>query len=351
MLDVSSVSRLRTTRTRSFCPENPRGGPGQAAMAEVGSANRASRDLGRGWKVDPFVDIPPGATHELAIVDEPGCVRHLWATTDRSHWRSLILRAYWDGSDEPAIEVPYGDFFCNGWGVYAHVASAMVVAAPHGGMNSYWPMPFREGARITLENIGHETACVYYQVDVEAGSTSSEDGYLHTQFRRSNPLAAGTTHLIAEGVDGHGMYVGTYLAWGSNSTGWWGEGEVKFWLDDDDEFPTVSSTGLEDYMGGAWNFDVNGYQTYTTPYLGLPQVIRPDGLYGSQQRFGMYRWHVPDPIRFSRRLGRVDVQALGWYSDGRYRPLTDDIASTSWFYLDRPAATRPALPSRDALSV
>jgi hypothetical protein len=218
-------------------------------------------------------------------------------------------------------------------------------------MNSYWPMPFRKGARITLENLGPETACVYYQVDVEAGGSCEGEGYLHTQFRRSNPLAAGLTHVIAEGVEGQGMYVGTYLAWGSNSNGWWGEGEVKFWLDDDDEFPTVASTGLEDYMGGAWNFDVNGCKTYTTPYLGLPQVIRPDGLYESQQRFGMYRWHVPDPIRFSQRLGRVDVQALGWYPDGRYKQLTDDIASTCWFYLDRPAAKRPQLPDRDALSV
>ena len=351
MLDVSFVSRLGASRTRSFCPENPHGEAGRAAMAEVGSASRAARDLGRGWKVDPYVDIAPGATHELANLDEPGCVRHLWATTDRPHWRSLILRAYWDGAEEPAIEVPYGDFFCNGWGVYAHVASVMVVAAPHGGMNSYWPMPFREGARITLENIGHETACVYYQVDVETGGEYEGHGYLHTQFRRSNPLAAGTTHVIAEGVEGHGMYSGTYLAWGSNSNGWWGEGEVKFWLDDDEDFPTVASTGLEDYMGGAWNFDVGGYQTYTTPYLGLPQVIRPDGLYVSQQRFGMYRWHVPDPIRFAHRLGRVDVQALGWYPDGRYRPLADDIASTCWFYLDRPSTARPALPGRDLLSV
>lgn len=261
-------------------------------MAEVRAASRAARDLGRGWKIDPYVDIPPGATHELANLDEPGCVCHLRATTDRPHWRRLILRACWDWADEPAIEVLYGDFFCNGWGAYAHVASAMVVGAPHGEMNSYWPMQFHKGARITLENVGHETACVHYQVDVETGGEHEGHGYLHTQFRRSNPLTAGTTHLIAEGVDGHGMYSGTYLAWGSNSNGWWGEDEVKFWLDDDEDFPTVASTGLEDHMGGAWNFDV-----------------------------------------------------------GRYKPLADDIASTCWFYLDRPSTARPALPSRDALSV
>lgn len=352
MLRTNDVSLLTSLRTRSFCPENPHGLPGSAAMAERGSASRAARDLGRGWKVNPYVDIAPGETYELVSIDEPGCVRRFWATTDRPHWRSLILRAYWDDSEEPAIEVPYGDFFCNGWGVYAHVASAMVVAAPHGGMNSYWPMPFDENARITLENVGETTACVYYQVDVETSGEYHGHGYLHTQFRRSHPLETGQTHLIAEDIKGRGMYVGTYLAWQPASEGWWGEGEVKFWLDSDDEFPSIASTGLEDYMGGAWNFDVNGvHETYTTPYLGMPQVLPSDQTYQPGQRFGMYRWHVPDPIRFSRRLGRVDVQALGWGEDGRYRQLSDDIASTCWFYLDDASTTRPQLPGAAGLAV
>jgi len=321
MFHTPDVSRLTSLRTRSFCPENPDGRNGSAAKAEHGSASFASRELGKGWKVNPYVDIAPGQTHELVAIDEPGCVRHFWATTDRPHWRSLILRAYWDDSEEPAIEVPYGDFFCNGWGVYAPVSSAMVVAAPHGGMNSYWPMPFDENARITLENIGDTTACLYYQVDVED-------------------------------VAGRGQYVGTYLAWQPSSDGWWGEGEVKFWLDSDAEHPSIASTGLEDYMGGAWNFDVGGaYQTYTTPYLGMPQVLPPDQTYQPGQRFGMYRWHVPDPIRFARRLGRVDVQALGWQSEGRYLQLEDDIASTCWFYLDDAATTRKPLPSAAELAV
>lgn len=354
---TSDFTRPSTTRTESYSPENPTGAPGGAARAVVGegSASRAARDLGTGWKVNPYVDLPPGGTLTLAEVDGPGVVRHLWATTDRAHWRSLILRAYWDGSDEAAIEVPYGDFFCNGWGVYAHVASQLVAANPNGGMNSYWPMPFRTGARLTLENRSPETACVYYTVTVETGhdSDSSGAGYLHAQWRRSNPLSYGTTHLIAENLEAAGTYAGTYLAWGVNSNRWWGEGEVKLWLDDDRDHPSIASTGLEDYFGGAWNWDVpgQGYTTYTTPFLGMHQVIRPDGLYQAQQRFGMYRWHVMDPIRFAHRLGRVEVQALGWYGDGRYRPLTDDIASTCWLYLDRPAANRPQLPGHDALTV
>lgn len=358
---LSDFTRPAATRTASFSPENPTGAAGGAARALVGegSASRAARDLGPGWKVNPYVDLAPGTTHTLADIDGPGVVRHLWATTDRAHWRSLILRAYWDGCDEPAVEVPYGDFFCQGWGVYAHVSSQMVAVNPHGGMNSYWPMPFRTGARFTLENRSAQTACVYYTLTAEVGdgtaptAPESEAGYLHVQWRRSNPLRRGTTHVVAAGIDAAGTYVGTYLAWGVHSNGWWGEGEVKLWLDGDRDHPSIASTGLEDYFGGAWNFDVpgQGYTPYSTAYLGLPQVIRPDGLYQAQQRFGLYRWHVPDPIRFARRLGSVEVQALGWYADGRYQPLADDIASTCWLYLDRPVVTRPELPGHDALAV
>ena len=157
-------------------------------------------------------------------------------------------------------------------------------------------------------------------------------------------------HTLVDGVRGLGQYVGTYLAWGSNSRGWWGEGEMKFYLDGDADFPTICGTGTEDYFGGAWNFDVpgQGYTAFSTPYLGLHQVIKPDGLYESQQRFGMYRWHVPDPIRFAAAL-RVTVQALGWRAGGRYLPLRDDLASTALFYLDRPTATRPPTPELDDL--
>ncbi|MBA3905889.1 MAG: DUF2961 domain-containing protein, partial [Pseudonocardiales bacterium] len=179
-----------------------------------------------------------------------------------------------------------------------------------------------------------------------------EGAYLHAHWRRSNPVEAGSVHTLVDGVHGAGHYVGTYLAWGSNSRGWWGEGEMKFYLDGDERFPTICGTGTEDYFGGAWNFDVpgQGYSAYSTPYLGLHQIIRPDGLYDSQLRFGMYRWHVPDPIRFAADL-RVTVQALGWRAGGRYLPLHDDLASTALFYLDRPASTLPEAPTLDELEL
>jgi hypothetical protein len=261
--------------------------------------------------------VTPNATIDLADVAGPGRITHIWMTTHPDHWRSLLLRAFWDGAAEPAVVVPVGDLFGQGWGRFAQLSSSMVAANPHGGLNSYWPMPFRRSARLTLENLAGAPAVVYFQITYESGGDESGSGYLHAQWRRSNPVPA--LHTVVDGVAGLGQYVGTYLAWGVNSRGWWGEGEVKFYLDGDDEYPTICGTGTEDYFGGAWNFDVpgQGYTAYTTPYLGLHQIITPDGLYESQQRFGMYRWHVADPVRFDTAL-RVDVQALGWRAGHRY---------------------------------
>jgi len=158
-------------------------------------------------------------------------------------------------------------------------------------------------------------------------------------------------HVIADGIKGKGQYVGTYMAWGVNNTGWWGEGEIKFFMDGDGEFPTICGTGTEDYFCGAYNFDVNGqYTEFTTPYSGMPRVIRPDGTYSSQQRFSLYRWHVMDPIRFETDL-KVTIQALGWRSGGRYLPLQDDISSVAFWYQTLPFAAFPKLPGKDELEI
>lgn len=352
-----NLAALRAVQTRSISPENFSGGKGQGGRATEGTGADCARDLGVGWKISPSVDVAANDTFELANIEGPAKITHIWLTTHRSNWRSLVMRAYWDDSDSPAIEVPLGDFFANGWGRFAQVSSSMVAANPNGGFNCYWPMPFRTGARLTIENLAPHTATVYYQISYEIGSDHQADGYLHAQFRRSNPLPHLETHPILDNIEGQGQYVGTYLAWGVNSPGWWGEGEIKFYLDGDrvqpdGAFPTICGTGTEDYFGGAWNFDVpgQGYTPFSTPYLGMPQVLRPDGLYYSQQRFGMYRWHILDPIHFSDDLS-VDIQALGWRSGHRYNPLHDDIASTAFFYLDRPTAHRPTFPSADDLEI
>lgn len=354
--NLSSISSLSGNRTRSISPENFDGAVGGGGRATEGTGAASARDLGPGWKISPSVDVPAGETFELASIEGPARITHIWITTHTDNWRTLLLRAYWDGADEPAVEVPYGDFFCNAWGRFAQVNAQPIAANPNGGFNSYWPMPFSSSARLTVENVSDVDVRIYYQITYELGDvgvSAGDEGYFHAQWRRSNPLADATPHVLLEGIEGQGQYVGTYLAWGVNSPGWWGEGEMKFYLDDDDEYPTIAGTGTEDYFGGAWNFDVpgRGYTEFSTPFLGMPQVIRPDGLYDSQQRFGMYRFHIPDPIRFAERLSRVDIQALGWRSGWRYLPLHDDISSTAMFYLDRPTARRPTTPSADDLEV
>jgi hypothetical protein len=259
---------------------------------------------------------------------------------------------YWDGEEHPSVEVPVGDFFCNGWCERSNVSSLPVAVNPAGGMNCYWEMPFRQAAKITVENIGDKDLRLYFQIDYTLTDVPDDAAYFHAQWRRSSPLAYKAVHTLLDGVRGQGHYVGTYIAWQVNNTGWFGEGEIKFYMDGDDEFPTICGTGTEDYFGGAWNWEQpkGEYGTYSTPYLGMHQVIKPDGLYRSQQRFGMYRWHVMDPIRFESDL-RVTIQALGWRPDGRYLPLKDDIASTAFWYQAEPHAPYAPLPDKDELEV
>ena len=351
-MGLGNLSRLSDAQTRSISAENFTGEKGRGGMATEGTGAGAARDLGRGWKVSPSVDIGAGETFTLADIRSAGAIQHLWITTHYRNWRGLILRFFWDGDESPAIEVPLGDFFCNGWCEFSQVSSIPVAVNPNGGFNSYWEMPFREGARITLENVSEEPATVYYQVDYALTDVPEDAAYFHAQWRRSNPLPYKEVHTVLDGISGSGHYVGTYLAWGVNNSGWWGEGEIKLYLDGDGEFPTICGTGTEDYFGGAWNFDVpgEGYTSFSTPYLGLSQILSPDGLYRSQQRFGMYRWHVMDPIRFQRDL-RVTIQALGWRSGRRYLPLQDDIASTAFWYGKETSYPRPPTPEVDELEV
>src|SRR5690606_22286439 len=123
--------------------------------------------------------------------------------------------------------------------------SMPVCVNPAGGMNSYWVMPFRGSARITLENRGEETFPVYYQIDYTLTDVPADTAYFHAQWRRNNPLPYKEVHTILDGVTGRGHYVGTYLAWQGNNSGWWGEGEIKFYMDGDREYPTIAGTGTE----------------------------------------------------------------------------------------------------------
>lgn len=351
-MGLGSLPRLSNAKTRSISAENFTGEKGKAAMATEGTGAQPGRDLGLGWKISPSIIIPAESTFTLAEIAGPGAIQHIWMTSFPSHWRNLILRFYWDDEEAPSVEVPFGDFFCNGWCERTNVNSLPVAVNPAGGMNCYWVMPFRKSAKITVENRANEEVVLYYQVDYTLTDVPEDAAYFHAKWNRSNPVKYKDVHTILDGVRGKGHYVGTYLAWQVNNSGWWGEGEVKFYMDGDKEFPTICGTGTEDYFGGAWNFEQpkGEYCEFSTAYLGLPQVLKPDGLYRSQTRFGMYRWHVMDPIRFEEDL-RVTVQALGWRSGGRYLPLQDDIASVAFWYQLEPHDAYPKLPGKDELEV
>jgi hypothetical protein len=363
-MDMGNLARLSAAQTRSISPENFTGGKGEGGQSTDGPAANAARGLGQGWKVSPYVLIEPGETFTLADIEGSGAIQQIWMTLARGKWRHTILRAYWDGETQPSVECPAGDFFACGWERYAQVSSLAVCVNPGRAFNCYWEMPFRKQARLTLENLSDETIYVYYQVNYALTQVDEDLAYFHAQFRRVNPLPYRDVYTILDGVTGQGHYVGTYMAWGVNNAGWWGEGEIKFYIDGDGEFPTICGTGTEDYFCGAYNFDPGsmdrgqpgalppGYVEFNTPYAGMPQVIRPDGLYLSQQRFGMYRWHIPDPIRFHQNL-RVSIQALGWrtHKDRQYLPLQDDIASVACWSQTLRASPFPVLPDRDYLEV
>jgi hypothetical protein len=351
-LSLGALPLLSDAESRSISPENFTGEKGKGGMATEGTGKERARDLGRGWKISPSVEIAAHTTFEIANITGPGAIQQIWMTPT-GNWRYSILRIYWDNSEHPAVECPVGDFFACGWGQFAPVISLAICVNPGSAFNCYWPMPFRKHCRITLENIADEAMVLYYQVNYELKAVATNAAYFHAQFRRTNPLPYKEDYVILDGVEGQGHYVGVYMAWGVNNSGWWGEGEIKFFIDGDREFPTICGTGTEDYFCGSYNFEnrtTKQYQEFTTPYAGLPQVIRPDGTYQSQTRFGMYRWHVMDPVRFKKDL-RVTIQALGWRSGRRYLPLQDDIASVAFWYQSHPAKAFPTLPSRDELEI
>jgi hypothetical protein len=322
-------------------------------MATEGTGKNCAKDLGQGWKVSPSVKVAPGETFEMANIEGPGAIQQIWLTPT-GNWRFSILRIYWDDQEHPSVECPVGDFFACGWGKYAQVSSLAICVNPGSAFNCYWEMPFQKKCRMTLSNLDDKEMVLYYQINYTLTEIPSDAAYFHAQFRRTNPLPYKEDYTILDGVSGNGHYVGTYMAWGVNNNGWWGEGEVKFYMDGDDKFPTICGTGTEDYFCGSYNFDVGkengGYREFTTPYAGLPQVLRPDGLYQSNTRFGMYRWHIMDPIRFQSEL-RVTIQALGWRSGGRYLPLQDDIASVAYWYQTLPTVPFAPLPDKDYLEI
>jgi len=335
-LGLGGLPYLADAKTRSISAENPDGakGAGAQAVPEGGAAG----DLGKGWKVRPCITLPKQSLTTLADIEGPGVIQHIWITVSEMAYRDTILRMYWDGEETPSVEVPLGDFFCCGHSLRAKVNSLPIAVNPSGGCNTYWPKPFRQRARVTIENQRWEDiGGFFYQITYALTDVPDTAAYFHAQWRKSLGTREVPEHVILDGIQGRGQYVGTYLAWTQLSDGWWGEGEIKFFMDGDTENPTICGTGTEDYFGGAWGFG----DTFSTAFLGYPLCQREPG---RVPKHGLYRWHIMDPIRFDADL-KVTIQELGWWPNGRFQPLTDDIASVGYWYQHEPHAAFPEMLS------
>ena len=350
---LSSLTTKKNIRTFSISAENPTGEKGKGGMAVVGSPS--ARVLGQGWKVSPKIRMAAGETSVIADIKGQGAIKHIWMTDTSVEARQLILRIYFDGHKTPAVETPLSDLFANADNrEFRQLSSLAICVNSRNGYNCYFEMPYFSAFRIELENIGLNECVVYYQIDCEEKEISKDSLYFHAQFRRVNPLPYKEPYVILDNIKGKGHYVGTYMNWGSKSNGWWGEGEIKFYLDGDTDFPTICGTGTEDYFCGAWCFETEDgkYAEFCTPYSGLSKISRTDETYRSQRYFNMYRWHITDPIYFEKDI-RVTIQALGWRNKSKhqYLPLQDDISSVAYWYSDNLDDEYPALPDSDGLEI
>lgn len=350
---LGTLPLLGGGETRSVSAENPSGEKGKGGMAvpdltekEWPTSGRAADELGQGWKVRPFIRLNAGATATVMDVDGPGVIQHIWlviAQQINGKWtdtvnRGIVIRFHWENEAEPSVEVPVPDFFAIGHGKVGPVNSLPVVVNPLNAMNCFWPMPFRKHARITLTNETKEDIpLIAYQITYSMTQVPENAGTFHAQYRRAD-TADQNPYVILDGVSGRGRYVGTFLAYTQMRKGWFGEGEIKFFMDGDREFPTIAGTGTEDYFLGSFGFR----QPYTTLYAGttLPAKAGAE----PPQEWSLYRWHIFDPINFSKDL-RVTIQALGWDDEHKYYlKLKDHISSVAYWYQTEPHAPFPKLP-------
>ncbi|MHB8519505.1 MAG: DUF2961 domain-containing protein [Limisphaerales bacterium] len=308
------------------------------------TAHRASSN-NPDWNSNDDSQRPiPGETTVLADLAGPGVVSHLWMTIADNEYawpRLLRLRVYYDGSEIPSVDAPVGDFFAVGNGAEAEVESLMVRNSSAGrARNCYWPMPFRKSCRITVTNEGRRrVSMLYYHVDWnKVPSLPAETPYFHAHYRQSLPAPADGSNYEFLNVSGKGHYVGTVMSVVQAEAGWFGEGDDHFWVDG--RRPSIEGTGTEDYFNDAWGLHVN-----TGPYYGVT-VAEGTGL-GS--RMTAYRWHLLDPIPFTKSL-KAEIEHKGWTynADGAVKSAfgerTDLISSVAFWYQEGIAKDQPPVP-------
>ncbi|AZO96360.1 glycoside hydrolase family 172 protein [Halocella sp. SP3-1] len=347
MNGLSTLPLMNNGKSRAITAENPHGEKGKGGMA--------ASNLGKSRKGSPCLrGLAPGSTTTLAEIEGPGIIQYIWITvTDKTEadyfvLRDLVIRFYWDDEEEPSVESPLGDFFCNGFGRGCIINSMPIVVNPTRGMNCYFPMPFRKKTRITIENQHEvEVPAFFYQIDYCLyDELPEETAYFHAQWKRERLTEKQKDYTILDGVKGKGQYIGTYIALTTLERYWWGEGELKVYLDGDEDYPTICGTGMEDYFGGAWSFALQEdgktvENTYCTPFLGYPYYSHHDeevhNLYHNDDcppMRGFYRWHIMDPIRFAEDI-RVTIQQIGVNHKGLFE-RQDDLASVAYWYQAEP---------------
>lgn len=356
---LNDLLRVSNGRSRAITAENPTG--------EKGAGGKASGMLGASRKGSPAImNFSSGTTEILADIEGAGIINHIWITvTDRTEkdffvLSDLVLRMYWDHEEEPSVECPLGDFFCNGFGTSCRINSFPITVNPVRGFNCYFQMPFCKHAKITVEN-QHEAEIprFFYQIDYTLyDELPSDTVFFHAQYRRQRLTTPKNDYVILDGVKGCGHYVGTYLALTALERYWYGEGEVKFFLDGDQEYPTICGTGLEDYFGGAWGFvpdqrreTLAKEELYQTPFQGFPFFSAREENFNwrfegaTAPMRGFYRWHILDAIHFQKDL-KVTVQQMGNCHKG-YFERQDDYSTVAYWYQTEPHISFPVLPSKE----
>jgi len=325
--DVISEPYLLDTGllSRSICFENPTGAPGEGG--------KAASKLGVGRKGAPAITLTIGQTVQLCDIQGPGTIRHIWMTTSNNpmNLRSLVIRAWWDGQAHPSIECPIGDFMGSAHGRVLPYFSAVHSVGRNGGMNIWLPMPFTKSAKFTLTNEGKENVPLFYQIDYTVGDNHPADvGRLHVLFRRENPTTERRDFELLPKRTGKGRYIGALIGIHNlHPDLWWGEGEIKIYMDGDTEFPTIVGTGSEDYVGLS-------YGMQQTPYL-------YNGCNLDDNNFvSMYRWHLPDPIYWQKET-RITIQQIAW-KDG-LAETQDDWSTATFWYEPVPSAALPPMPN------
>lgn len=323
-LDVPFVSR-------SISFENPDGAPG--------GGGRAASSLGVGRKGSAYRVVQPGETVTLCDIHGPGTIRHIWMTLNQSpspvELRSFVIRAWWDGQAYPSIECPLGDFFGLAHGKIMPYQSA-VHSVSLSGFNLWLPMPFVRRARFSFTNEGATPTCLFFQIDYTAGESYPADvGRLHVLFRRENPTVERQDFELLPERRQKGRYVGSVIGVRNlHPTQWWGEGEIKFYMDGDRRFPTIVGTGSEDYAGQGW-----GVQEEPCLYNGC--VLSRENTF-----ITIYRWYLPDP-KVWKKDARITIQQIEGTAQG-YRETADDWSCATFWYEPIPSAPLPPMPDEKA---